>query len=70
MWHREYRDYKTDKPLIQYQVYPGDGIIGCEMHDLNGWGNSIHKPLKKHRKSLFATLLEDWLGSGEDHERS
>jgi hypothetical protein len=45
MWHKEYRDYETDQPLIKCQVYPEDGIIGCEMHDLNGWGNTIHKPL-------------------------
>lgn len=57
MWHREYRDYETDKPLIKYQVEPGKGIIGCEMHDLNGWGHTIHIAVKKHHKGIIASLL-------------
>lgn len=44
MWPKAYRDYETDQPLIKYQVEPSHGIIGCEMHDLNGWGNTIHIP--------------------------
>lgn len=42
MWHKEYRDYGIDKALIKYQVQPGKGIIGCEMHEINGWGNTLH----------------------------
>ena len=42
MWPKFYRDYKVDKPLVKYQVRPGHGIVGCEMHDLNGWGNTLH----------------------------
>lgn len=57
MWPKKYRDYEEDKPLIKYPVEPGDGIIGCEMHDLNGWGNVIHVPIKKKRKGLIAALL-------------
>lgn len=52
MWHKEYKDYEVDKPLIKYQVEPSKGIIGCEMHDLNGWGNVIHIPKKKKRGFL------------------
>ncbi|MCE5315892.1 MAG: hypothetical protein LLG04_00835 [Parachlamydia sp.] len=58
MWHKEYRDYPTDSPLIKNQVGPSKGIIGCEMHDLNGWGNNLHIPLKSHKKGLISTLLE------------
>ncbi len=42
MWWIEYEDYKSDEPLIKDQVAPTQGIIGCEMHDLNGWGLEYH----------------------------
>jgi len=57
MWHKSYKDYPTDKPLIQHQVSPSHGIIGCEMHDLNGWGNEIHISKIKLKKGLISTLL-------------
>lgn len=50
MWPKSYRDYPKDKPLIKNQVEPGKGIIGCEMHDLNGWGSSWHHTRKEFRK--------------------
>lgn len=56
MWHKEYRDYPPDTPLIKHQVSPSHGIIGCEMHDINGWGHEHHIPIKR-RKGLVATLL-------------
>ena len=43
MWPKKYRDYPVDTPLVQQKVEPGRGICGCEMHDLNGWGNTLHK---------------------------
>jgi len=52
MWFREYRDYKIDQPLLQAQVEPSHGIIGCEMHDLNGWGTTLHHPLPKQSKGI------------------
>lgn len=58
MWPKHYRDYKTDAPLIKEQVEPGDGIIGCEMHELNGWGTEHHIPRRKRRQGLFSTLLK------------
>jgi hypothetical protein len=42
MWPKSYKDYEIDTPLIQEQVSAGHGIIGCEMHDLNGWGECRH----------------------------
>lgn len=42
MWWIEYEDYKPDQPLIKDEVTPSQGIIGCEMHDLNGWGVDYH----------------------------
>jgi hypothetical protein len=59
MWYREYRDYKPDEPLVKEKVGPGKGIVGCEMHEINGWGNSRHIP-KKRKKGLFGTLLESF----------
>jgi hypothetical protein len=57
MWFKEYRDYETDKPLIKEQVDPTDGIIGCEMHDLNGWGTTVHETFPRKARGFFATLL-------------
>ncbi len=58
MWPKVYRDYPPDHPLKKYRVEPGKGIIGCEMHELNGWGNSLHVPRRAKKKGLIARLLE------------
>lgn len=42
MWWREYKDYPPDAPLKKETVEPGRGIVGCEMHENNGWGLSFH----------------------------
>ena len=47
MWPKSYKDYKTDESLVKQQVHSGKGIVGCEMHDLNGWGNSLTSSRKK-----------------------
>ena len=60
MWHKEYRDYPPDTSLIKEQVSPSQGIIGCEMHESNGWGHAHHIPLKKGYRGLFATLLHQF----------
>lgn len=57
MWPKSYKDYKKDESLMKYQVEPGHGIIGCEMHELNGWGSSFHIPRKKRNKNLFERLF-------------
>ena len=56
MWPKSYRDYKEDDPLIKEPVEPSKGIIGCEMHDLNGWGTSLDLP-KKKKRGLLRTLF-------------
>lgn len=53
MWPKAYRDYKTDEPLVKQRVEPGKGIVGCEMHDLNGWGNTLHVPAEKKKRGFF-----------------
>ncbi len=35
---------------IKNPVEPGKGIIGCEMHEFNGFGISYHKPKKLKKK--------------------
>lgn len=59
MWFKEYRDYPIDRPLINEKVEPGKGIIGCEMHDLNGWGSELHhvRPRKKRGWAKLMSLL-------------
>lgn len=56
MWPKAYRDYPQDLNLIKQKVEPGKGIIGCEMHDLNGWGEAWHKPVPP-KPGFFAILL-------------
>lgn len=58
MWFREYRDYKIDDPLIKEQISPNHGMEGCEMHDLNGWGEEYHLPRKKKKKGFFSSLID------------
>jgi hypothetical protein len=65
MWFKQYRDYPIDGPLIQEKVETGHGIIGCEMHDLNGWGNEIHH-VKRRKKGLWARLMS-FLFRDKDH---
>lgn len=56
MWDRDYRDYKRDEPLVKKPIESGKGIFGCEMHEINGWGNTLHHPGKKKR-GFFASLF-------------
>lgn len=56
MWPKFYRDYKIDGTLMKYQVEPSHGIIGCEMHDLNGWGTTL--PLPEDLVSLEERVKE------------
>lgn len=58
MWFKEYKDYPIDTTLKKEKVEPSKGIIGCEMHELNGWGNTLHiYRTKLKKKGLFALLL-------------
>lgn len=58
MWPKSYRDYPVDESLVKQQVEPSKGIIGCEMHDLNGWGNTLHVPPEKKKQGLMRTLID------------
>jgi len=67
MWAKEYRDYPPDSTLKKHSVESGKGIIGCEMHELNGWGNRIHIRKKKPRKGLISAVMS-WLFPGRKQE--
>ncbi len=56
MWPKAYRDYKRDQPLIKYQVSSGHGIIGCEMHDINGWGDYWHGQIPVFKREVVPDM--------------
>ncbi|MDP1880953.1 MAG: hypothetical protein Q8K60_08455 [Parachlamydiaceae bacterium] len=57
MWFKKYRDYPPDESLVKEKVEPGKGIIGCEMHDINGWGESLHQ-YQSRKKGFFKTIFK------------
>ena len=61
MWDREYRDYKPDEPLRKQNLESGRGIVGCEMHEIFGWGSRLHTPCPPE-KGFLAVLLNRWFG--------
>ena len=56
MWPKRYKDYPVDEPLKKEVVEPGKGIVGVEMHDINGWGLERHVP-RKRKTGLLARLF-------------
>ncbi len=62
MWRNTYKDYKPDDEWVQEPVEPGKGIVGCEMHELNGWGNHLHIP-KKKKKRWYHSLFKKKVGN-------
>ena len=61
MWHREYRDYPPDSPLKKQRVGQGKGLIGCEMHEPNGWGETFHVYPEK-KEGMFSRFLKFFKG--------
>ncbi len=60
MWPKKYRDYPPDKPLVRHPVESGKGIVGWEMHDLNGWGEEVHEEPHSTKPGFLQTLFS-WL---------
>lgn len=58
MWPKVYKDYPPDTDLKHEQIESNKGIVGCEMHELNGWGDSLHRPLEKKEKGFIMRLKE------------
>lgn len=56
MWQKSYRDYPKDKSLKKEQVQSGKGLVGCEMHELNGWGESYHVSKSRKRGVIYHFL--------------
>jgi hypothetical protein len=69
MWFKEYRDYPIDKPLVKEQVESGHGIIGCEMHEINGWGTHLHQ-IKPRKKGIFSRLMSHFFREKNQHGSS
>jgi hypothetical protein len=63
MWKNTYKDYKPDSYWVKESVEPGCGIIGCEMNELNGWGEKQHFPIPR-KKGAFRKLLHFLLKKG------
>lgn len=61
MWPKQYKDYEIDEPLVKESVESGKGIIGCEMRELNGWGNTLHHP-KKIKRGFLGNLFMQLFG--------
>jgi hypothetical protein len=59
MWEKEYRSIPNDSPLLKEPVEPGKGIIGCQMHEVAGWGDSYHLSQEKPRglKAAFLSFF-------------
>lgn len=65
MWPKKYADYPVDESLVNQPVEPGKGIVGCEMHDRNGWGETDQiTPLP--RRGFLMTLLALFQRKKED----
>lgn len=62
MWPKEYKDYPPDSPLKQERVAPMKGIVGCEMNEANGWGESFHVRKPPKQRGLIYTLLTSLFG--------
>jgi hypothetical protein len=59
MWPKKYKDYPADTPIKKECVASGHGIIGCEMHEISGWGESLHMANAKKRVLSDAPQPED-----------
>jgi hypothetical protein len=62
MWWKAFRDYPPHQSVKQQQVEAGRGIVGCEMHDLNGWGEEYHHPAPT-KKGWFTSVCDYLFGT-------
>lgn len=66
MWWKEYADYRYDKPMKRETVETGKGIIGCEMHDVHGYGTTDHKSQYYRRGGVLTGLMTYLFGFKEE----
>ena len=43
MYFDEYRDYRHDGRLMHHSLHSGRGVVGCEMREFFGWGDTLHR---------------------------
>jgi len=67
MWPKKYKDYPEDSPLKKCRAETGKGIVGVEMKERNGWGET-HHPLKR-KKGMFTKLFAYLFGSEKESLR-
>jgi hypothetical protein len=67
MWWKAYKDYPLHKPLKNQHVETGRGIIGCEMHDLNGWGEEYHES-PREKPGLFVNICTFLFGTKVEND--
>jgi hypothetical protein len=41
MWAKQFKDIPKDSPLKKHPLQEGKGVIGCEMKEINGWGQLL-----------------------------
>jgi hypothetical protein len=63
MWHNTYEDHPVDELLSKENPETGKGLIGCQMKEINGWGEAQH--VKKHPPSGMLKALIDFCFSGK-----
>lgn len=66
MWFKRYKDYPIDAPLLKETVESGKGVIGCEMHDRNGWGIEQHHAVPMQARSVWRRWISSIWG-GKSH---
>lgn len=64
MWPKSYKDYPKDQSLKKERVSSGKGIVGCEMHEINGWGNTHHRHRSRKRGAVYHLLEKLFGGRG------
>lgn len=65
MWPKHYRDYPLDEDQVQQKVEAQQGIIGCEMHEINGWGLEKHH-YRRRRGGIYQLLA--WIFGEERND--
>ncbi len=58
MWFKEYKNYPIDSPQKKERLTPSKGIIGCEMHELNGWGEEYQQSFPKKKKRVIGSFIQ------------
>ena len=58
MWRNTYEDCPVDELLSREQIETGASIIGCQMKELNGWGEKQDLPIKPKSGGILKALID------------